>query len=289
MMMKVTCCFKMGHDPDKVSQEEWRQAAEDGFVDLRYMKSRIDPQDESGLELALRFRDGCAEIGIDTQLEAVSAGDRDNEIQIRNQLQTLAALGFDRISLVKGGRSFSPQEAAELLAKYVRDIHQESKQKNQLIICGSRSSEGGSRSVPLILAELLGIRCITGVTEFTGISDDAAGAADAFGTDPVDKIAVKYRRDGLLIQERVSLPVLLAVGDVQKSFLRVPTLKQRMASASAGIEEVELEADADEPAELTGFSFESQDREGRLMEAGSAEEAARVIYRELAEKGLVNG
>ena len=261
-MINVTCCFKTGYDLDKVSAEEWRQTANTGHADLGYLKSRIDPQDESGLELALRFRDACEEIGLECNLGAVSAGDRNVTVH----LQTLTALGFREADRIVWSDAFAPDGVVSALAKYAKD------QESDVIVCGMKSSAGGTGSVPIMLAELLGVKCITNVKEFEPTGED--------------HLQVTYIRDGLMIREAVPVPVVLAVGDVQRCFLRVPTLRQRLASASVPIGEIMPET-KEESAELIGFEVIRQDRESTLVDGSDPAAAAAEIYQRLVQEGVV--
>ncbi|MDR1018364.1 MAG: electron transfer flavoprotein subunit beta/FixA family protein, partial [Lachnospiraceae bacterium] len=54
MMLKILGCFKIVNDLDQVLEEEWQQTSYK-LPDLSYVKSSFNSQDESGLELMLRF------------------------------------------------------------------------------------------------------------------------------------------------------------------------------------------------------------------------------------------
>ena len=115
-MIRITNCFKIEPDLDKVSEEEWRQCAQEGSIDLGYIKSRINLQDEGALELSLRFRDSAAAEGMECTLSAVSGGGN----SVISTLHTLAALGFTRTDRIDGTDDFNPELTGAAIAEYLK-------------------------------------------------------------------------------------------------------------------------------------------------------------------------
>ena len=263
-MIRITNCFKIEPDLDKVSEEEWRQCTQEGSIDLGYIKSRINLQDEGALELSLRFRDSAAAEGMECALSAVSGGGN----SVISTLQTLAALGFTRTDRIDGTDDFNPELTGAAIAEYLKV-----NEKQELIVCGGQSGTGSSRAVPLYIAHRLGILCITNVKDFTPADEDT--------------VRVVYHMDGTDITDTVKMPVVLAVGDVQQAYLRVPTLKQRMASASQQIGHYTECSGHETQMKLKGFRYIEQTRNTEIVDGTNPEEGASVIYSRLKQEGMV--
>lgn len=263
-MTRIVNCFKIEPEFDKVSNEEWAQAAQNGQIELGYLKSRINLQDESALELALRFRDAAEAAGETCELSAISAGSK----TVNNTLQTLAALGYTSTDRIVWGEEFAPLRTARVIADAILG-----KPEQDMIICGGQSGTGSNRSVPLLISEMLGIPCITGVTEFTYVSDK--------------EVKVTYGRDGMEITQIVSMPLVMAIGDVQKAFLRVPTLMQRMACMAQPIGEINPECNIEEGTKFRGFRYLDQSRTAELIDGSNPAEAAQIILDRLKKEGVV--
>ena len=98
------------------------------------------------------------------------------------------------------------------------------------------------------------------------------------------------RVPGGTLEETVSLPLVISIGDVPGTLLRVPTLMQRKKSAGREITVVDVygiqAADALDPLpvrEKTDISLISmeivdQSRAGRRIEGKTPAEIARILY-----------
>ena len=90
--------------------------------------------------------------------------------------------------------------------------------------------------------------------------------------------------DGTDITDTVKMPVVLAVGDVQQAYLRVPTLKQRMASASQQIGHYTEYSGHETQMKLKGFRYIEQTRNTEIVDGTNPEEGASVIYSRLKQE-----
>lgn len=219
---------------------------------------------------------------------------------------------------------FSPAAIAGMIAGFV------GQQRYDLILFGRQSGVGDSGQVPLFTAELLGLPCVTQVraikpvqplysgtagaevssvetggvnpeTVAAGVELPAASAAagaefPAAAGKPVGSrelggrfIVESYTDDGILEQEIIP-PCVLAVGNAEQTYLRVPTLKDKMKYGSRPIE-VLSSGEVLNPGKLEttlvggggGFRLLGLERidtrrEGLLLEEGSAAEKARKVY-----------
>lgn len=266
-MTRILTCFHISADLDMLSESEWISGSESGYIDTCYLKKSINCYDESALELTCRFADRCGTAGTDCFCTAVTASPKSGE----RFLETLAAVGFtqtDRIHLMDdaGETVLSSERTAALLYSYIRK-----QEPFDLILTGMQSADGNQGKVPLLLAELLNIRCISQVIDFYPVDDRHA--------------AVSYYKDDALCGETISYPALLAVGNAADTYLRVPTLKQRMKSKKQPIAVFDPEVLRKDFSGICGAEavFESmapdiQKREPVLIDGGDALENAGTMY-----------
>ena len=264
--MNLLACFHAVGNLDLLSESEWISGSRSGHIDTSYLKTIINCFDESALELALRYADQAKERSLSCDLSTVTAGGTVCD----RILKTLAALGYTRTERIQYDmeNSFSSERTASLLANYVRQTGD-----FDLIITGIQSAVTCAGKTPYLLAEELGITCISQVTDFTPVDENSC--------------RVTYQMDGFTCSELVTFPAVLAVGNVPNTYLRVPTLKQRMSSKKQPV----LVLTAIEPDSPDSIDAESPEATVRLksMEAyiktrkgliltGDAEETARQLY-----------
>lgn len=266
-MTRILTCFHTSADLDVLSEPEWVSGSESGYIDTHYLKKTINGYDESALELTCRFSDQCSAKQEECRCTAVTASGKSGD----RFLEMLAAVGFSRTDRIHipddDSREFlSSERLSVLLYSYIQR-----QEPFDLILCGTQSSDGNQGKIPLLLSEFLNIRCITQVTDFFPIDGRYA--------------RVSYYRDDALCEETVAYPVLLTVGNAADTYLRVPTLKQRMKSKKQPITVFETDAllnDAEgfcgmEPV-FCGMEPEIQNREAALIEGSDPLENAEIMY-----------
>lgn len=264
--MRLLVCFHATADLDTLSESEWISGSASGCIDTSYLKKAINCYDESALELACRFSEKCGTQDIDCFCAAVTAGTRNSD----RFLETLAAVGIlqtDRIHLTDTDeeKALSPERLSSYLYSYIRK-----QTPFDLILCGERSADGYQGKVPLLLAELLGIRCITQVTSFQPVDDR--------------HISVIYNRDDALCRETVAAPVLLVIGNSADTYLRIPTLRQRMQSKKQPItvyDPNELFSDFDavpDTCALNAMEADIPTRDAVQVDGSDPQKAAEVMY-----------
>ena len=293
-MIRLLACFHACEDLEVLSEQEWCSGSAEGRIDTSYLKKTINAYDESALELACRLKDSCRRVSMSVE-EKIAGKPADQDVGIKAELQrellcttaavtvaegkrdlfseTLAAVGFDRVCriipeetewerLPEAG-SLSSEYTASLLYKWIME-----QEPFDLILAGWQSGNGNHGKVPLILAELLGLRCITHVTDVRPV--DARHAEVSWTENGDDCSAV------------IAFPAVLPVGTVSGTALRVPTLRQRMAVRGRKAEIIpaeELTADpVGSPVMLESMEVLTEERNGRLLEGLDAETAAASMW-----------
>lgn len=258
MIMDVLVCFKVVPDLDQLPPGGWEidsaLRVETGFV-----KTMLNPYDESALELALRFAESAP---FPVKLTALTVGGREAE----SYLKTLYALRFDRAVRLESDADlrFSPESVAAAICAFVRHNPQD------LIIMGRQSGVGDNAATPLITAEMLDWPCISQVTGIKIRGEDWLELGSM-----VD--------DGFLRQ--LARPHLVAaVGNAPHAYLRVPTLKERLACRDKKVEVIEAAIPASEKkaagCALAGLAVIDRRRAGVKIEGANPQEKARRLYQE---------
>jgi len=264
--MNVLVCCKIVPDLDRLSESDWL-VQDHGQVDTGFVRTMVNPYDESALELTLRLADAAP-----ARMTTLTLGGG----QAEPFLKTLRALGFDPTVRIEaqGDWRFCPDGLAALIAAYVQAGHPQ-----DLVVMGRQSADGDNGKTPLLLAEALGWPCITECIGF-----EAAGPGRLKVTSRVDA--------GRQIQV-VRLPLVLAVGNAAGSTLRVPTLKSRM---QAGRQRTEVLEPALGPA-IPGFRQDyvlerltaiRRRRAGRMVTGADGCALAQALYQDGLKQRLEN-
>ena len=273
-MLKILGSFKIVPDLDLLSEEDWT-VGENDLVDTSFVKTIWNCFDESALEMMLRLSDLSESFGIDLQLDAMTIG---NQI-CDNYLRTLYALGFERASRIECEEQmqFWPELTAGLIAAYWSRYGGQN-----VIIMGQQSVDGENGKTPLLVAERLGWDCVTQVMGI-GLIDE-------------EHLKVTNLVDGCVCTRTVKLPCVLSVGEVPGTYLRVPTLKDRMKKGKRSINLYtadELQVSTAEDANSCRASLRRlepviQRRDGLIIEGDSPEEKVKILYQSYL-KGRLEG
>ena len=217
--MDILVAFQIIADPDKLDEQDWVTGCENGRLDFSYIKKAVNSCDESALELACRFRDMSEE---EVTLSAVTIGDKTAD----SVLKTLIALGYDeavRLSTdsLPDQDTITSEYVAEAIACQVRNHG-----GYDLILTGRQSGDWNMGTAPLQLADRLGYLCLTNVTGIDADSDCIA--------------RVTWETDDEVCTAGITGPAVLAIGLASGTYLRVPTLKQRLATKQKGIGTIDI-------------------------------------------------
>ena len=262
--MKILNCFHTIADLDLLSEDDWISDSQSGYIDTCYLKQILNCYDESALELSCRLKDASLSLQISCECTAVTVADK----KARPFLERMAALGFSGTSLIQLNDTtltehLSSERTARLLYSYIN------KQPDfDFILTGLQSGDGSHGKVPFLLAEYLGIRCISNVTEIQPISENS--------------VFVTSKRDFEICEETVTAPALLVIGNIAGTSLRVPTLRQRMQSRS---QEISLYSESDlglseseDNIQLLHIEPVLQQRDSEVFEDNDPSKAARVLF-----------
>lgn len=208
--MRVTVCFKVMADCDRLSDEDW--VWDEGLVvDTGFVRKVFNYFDESALETALRLGEAGHPSGGGTRLTALTVDESHADLFLRH----LVSVGYPhavRIQPPEGvNMRFSPRITASLIAAYAKERNE------QVLILGQQGGEGGSAQTGFLTAERLGWPCIREVVQVDGTGNE-------------DCLRVISRSvDGVSITQTVRLPVVLVMGHAADTpCLRIPTLKQKL-------------------------------------------------------------
>lgn len=263
--MDILACFKMVPDLDMLFGSDWTMDSR-FQIDTRYVKTMVNPYDESALELLLKLRDSAVNAGIDLELSALTIGSN----QADRMLKNLYALQYERAVRVDCDCDirFNAPLVSGIIERYIRQI-----KDYPVIVMGEQSSEGNNARTPLLVAERLNIPCITSVTNIRLSAQK--GCLD-----------ITSRTDTMVIEQTVLPPLVLSIGNVPNSYIRVPTLRDKILYSKKEIEVFKLEdlglkeQDFEEQndCELIELFFEKKDSSCIFIKSDSSLEKAAILY-----------
>lgn len=262
--MDILTCFKIVPDLDTLDAKDWA-ANEDNIVDVSFVKTRWNCFDESALEMMLQLSDLSEGFNVMYSLHALTIG----SARCDAYLKTLYALGCQkavRINCEEDLR-FCPDFIAAAIARYVKRYG-----SYQAVVTGKQSADGDNAQTPFLLAELLGWPHIGQVTEIAPVDEDHLKV-----TSMAD--------EGILIQI-IRTPCILSVGNAPNSYLRVPTLKDRMRLGKQPIEILEAGHESSGQTRLLKLHSVDRQRTGIIIEGATPGEKAAVLYEQYLKERL---
>ena len=254
--MNILCCFKLVNDLDLVMEKDWQAASASG-IDLSYVKRIINCYDEAGLETALRIKDCAESRGEEAFITAITVGDGNYDAFFKN----LFAVGIGRILQVKmaTGTPFAPNKISSVLFEAAKRCSYDA------VITGIQSADGSNGLTPYLLAKKLEIPCIGNVNEL----QYSAGALRA-----------SCDTGHGLRRVTVNTCALYAIGNSATPYLRMATLKQKLAVSKMSAEVIELSEQTEygvEDSALCNLSREKKNRHCVFIQGESCEEKAKNL------------
>jgi len=256
--MNILVCFIAASDLDKLIDEDW--AIDKNLqIDTSFLKPTLNSYDESALEIALRLSDASDKTKVPIHHKALTIAGT----PATNILKALNALLFKQVVRIDSQDDFRfrPGTIASILSQYVLKHAPQ-----DVLFLGRQSSVGENAKTHLLVAEMLGWPCITQVT----------------GIELMDKnhLMVTSQIDDGQIRQQIQTPCVLSIGDVPNTFLRVPTIKDRMLYGKRPIEVLPIKDFQlpDETEELIDLKAISHERHGIFIEGETPEQKARELY-----------
>jgi electron transfer flavoprotein beta subunit len=256
--MNILVCFKAAPDVETLADEDWK-IDHRLQIDTSFLKPTLNSYDESALEIALKLLDASESSAVPLSLTALTI----DGIDATPILKTLNALRFEQVVHIECHEDlrFRPVAMASILCRYVLKHAPQ-----DVLIMGRQSSIGENAKTHLLAAEMLGWPIITQV-----IRIDLVDHNHLMVTSQVD--------DGRLRQQ-IQIPCVLSIGDAPNTFIRVPTLKDRMEYGRRPIEilpgkKFEL---SDETERLIHLEVVRHERSAVFIDGQSPDEKARILY-----------
>ncbi len=257
--MRILVCFKAIEDIDKLSKEDW--VLEGNKLSLQYLPKILNCFDESALEMVLRLntsKNNAFESSEEIMRTAFTIGDSGCE----RFLKLMLALKFDDAVHVKTEHEliFSPLRVAKQIAEYTKDNSQD------FIVLGSSSGHGDNGQTALFLSELLHIPCFTNLIDFS--------------YETSKKIRIWREIDDGIVEEIISSPAVLTVGNAQISYLQVPTLQNKMEAKKKSLISVDFDENipCDMQNQLTNLEVRLIKRRSEEILGTNTEEKALSLY-----------
>lgn len=254
--MNILVCFKTVPNLDQLPPEYFM--ADDNLqVNTGFVQSMVNCYDESALEMARQLNENANGI---LQLTAITVGTDSAD----STFKTLYALGYYKGVRLEAESDirFAPEIVADAITGFTKAHPQ------QVILAGNQSPEGDNAQMPLMLAEQLGWPCITNVTELA-LKDDL--------------LLVRSAVEGGTLEQLIHPPVVLCVGDAPSTYLKFPTLKDRMRLGKKPIEVYPLASFATKPLSSplvqpqTLYKTTSR-RKGLILQGDTPTEKATLLY-----------
>jgi electron transfer flavoprotein beta subunit len=207
-MLSVLVCYKVTYDVDNLTRKELRAIC-DGTGDLAYTKRTIGGYNEAALETALTLRDAALAGEFDISLTALTVGNEESCFA-----SDLYAIGYDEVVHVvtEEDLTYRPEKTAGVICSYILRSG-----AFDIILTGQQAGLGESSQVPYIIAEELGLPCISNVTDM-----ELSGGV----------IRVTKKTDAGTSRYNIKAPAVYAMGNAVHPFLRLATLRSKLAAAS---------------------------------------------------------
>lgn len=245
--MKICVCFKIVPDLDQVLDGDWKDI--DGGLDTSYVKKGFNCFDESALEMALRIREALEE---SVSCTAVTVGGGPLGL-----IKGLYAVGFDRVvNIALEDREFCPERVAALLYDFIQ------LEGFDLVLTGLQAGMADTGMIPPLLAESLGWPLIEEVVAAMPLAQGICFTCES--PDSLEMLTVEG-------------PVVASVGDARHPYLRVATLRQKMASSKIEIEcfKASLSIEESEPPR---FNHLKREKNCRLITGQNTQEKAACFF-----------
>ena len=277
--MRILVCFKVVYDLEYITPQELLSLQNDS-LDIAVFKKIIGSYDEAALETALCLAENAREQGETVALHALTVGECEKRF-----LENLFPLGFDDVfriqletsalpdhSRVAGSPeedfSWQPELAADCIASFVKDSG-----AYDVIITGKQAGPGESGLVPRMLAHRLGL---VSLPEVFSLEWSRRG------------IKVITKTDTGQAFMKVKKPAVFAVGEALHPYLRVPTLREKIAAGSREVQVLPAAGISPGPGaiQFLRYDYTMPQRDCRMIEGNSLSEKLETLWACLQRSGF---
>ena len=254
--MNILTCFKISECLDAVTDNEWNHCLDDTDIPC-FLESAPGIYDEAALESALQIKDQAEEAGIPANLTAFTLGQ-----ELPDTLSSrLFGVRYDRVVHMKYDLDirFRPDTVSDIIARFI-----EENKGYDIVLMGQQSSPGENARTHILTAHKLGVPCVLNVVDI--------GVGNGY-------VSVRSIADGGFLEQKVKTPVILGIGDAVHPYLRVATLRERLAASKKKAEIYgAYETDKSGPSPMSGMYREVRTRKCEWVEGDSAKEKMQALY-----------
>ena len=249
---KIVVCFKITDDFDELGSSDWGQTDDNGYPITDFVRRLPGCFDEAALENGLLLKEELKRQNLNCRLWAVTVNPGYSE----HILNRLAAVGYDEIVCIhtKGNLDFSPRETARLLGDFIKK-----EGMPDLVLAGLQSAPGNTGLVPFYLSRQLLVPVRQGVKSI----DIKAGKFL-----PICEYREAY------IQYTLEAPAVCILGNADKSFLRIPSLKEKIKAKDFKYRHISCESRPGRPPKL---SYAVKERQCRFLECKDRDGMKEVL------------
>jgi electron transfer flavoprotein beta subunit len=265
--MRVVVCLKQILDPE-IPPREFRIDQKAKKADQGGASLVINPFDENALEMALQL----ANKSPDVEITAISFGPR-SVIDIVRKAMALKVL--QGVAVVDdSGTTPDAAAVAGVLAAAINKL-----ESADVVLCGRQAGDWDAGQVGSILAEILGVPCIS-----CARSIERAG----------DSLQVAHEVEGGVEILEVKPPVVITATNDDKNVLRLATVKDIMAATRkpvltwslAGLN-MDDEIGRDQATEVEEIFIPATESACRFVDGDTAEEKAARLVEMLKEYRVI--
>lgn len=266
--IKILACFRTVADLEMLANDDWLINA-DYSIASSFVKKELSNSDENALEMVLQLADTAESFNLTTELSGLTITNDSSDSFLKN----LYAINYDKAIAIHIDNNidlrFNPLAIATLISHYREQIGQQ-----DIIVLGNQSDDGQNGQTAMLLAEKLHWPCITQVTHLS-LTGDAT------------HLTVTSVQDGLMLEQTIKLPAVLAVGYApDAASLRLPNLKSKLNAAKKEIERYgvadfnldEQQLNQSNDKTLVDLVQPQNQKSCIYIEGKDAQEKARTLY-----------
>ena len=254
--MNILVCFTETYNVEHITASELAAVCSQPEK-LENFNRIINPYDEAALETAIALADEISNAGDNVSLTAVNISSIPPKCA-----SNLLAVGFDNVYWIKtdDNNCFSPSNAVRALLPFLSTID-----KPDCILTGLQSEPGENGAFPFLLAHKLSMSCVTYVKSlhYIGSSIESTSIMD-------DKAYIR----------RISVPAIYAMENADHPYLRIATLKERLAVKDKSLTTVEsddTEADSSDSC-FHCYVYHNNTRECIMLDGNNSSSVAQMLW-----------